>query len=636
MSCSGVGASVTVPAISTSFLFPSSPPQSPATPQPLLSPDHAAALLDRCSTARSLLQIHAAVVRCGLQQHPIVNFKLQRSYTALGRLDRARSLFGLTPEPNVFFWTAIIHAHAVHGLHGDALLFYSKMVACGVQPNAFTFSAALKACNLAPGMALHSQALRLGLDRDPYVGTTLLDMYARGGDVVSARQLFDAMPSRNLVSFTAMINWYAKAGDLDSARALFDQMGERDAVCWNAMIDGYTQHGRPGESVALFRQLLKSSVKFNEVTLLTVLSACAQLGTLESGKWVHSYIESKGIRPSAQLGTALINMYSKCGSLEDACSVFDKITDKDVVAWNSMIVGYAMHGCSQKALSLFSQMCALGLRPTDITFIGVLNACSHAGLVSEGRDFFHSMREVHGIEPKIEHYGCIVDLLGRAGLVEEAYELVQGMPIEPDTVLWGSLLGACRLHQNMALGEKIANSLVEKGLANSGTYILLSNIYAAAGNWEEVARVRTSMKDRGVQKEPGCTSIEVDNNLHEFLVGDKGHPRSKDIYSMLEELNVLLRAHGYSPQTELVLHDLAEVEKERALGVHSEKLAIAFGLISTQPGTTIKIVKNLRVCTDCHTVIKLISRITGRKIVMRDRNRFHHFVDGSCSCGDYW
>lgn len=444
------------------------------------------------------------------------------------------------------------------------------------------------------------------------------------------------MPERSLVASTSMITCYAKYGHIELARRLFDEMEMKDVVCWNAMNDGCTQNSRANESLDLFRDMLLTKTRPDEVTVISVLSACGQLGALESGKWLHSYIESNAIRFNVQVGTALIDMYCKCGSLDDAFSVFDKIVNKDVVAWNSIVVGCSMHGHSHKAFELFSQMCNLGLRPTDITLIGVLRACGHAGLLAEGRRFFQSMEDEYGIEPKIEHYGCMVDLLGRAGFLEEAYELVRTMPIEPDPVVWGSLLGACRLHSNMTLGENIVEFLVEKGLANSGTYVLLSNIYAAARKWDEVARMRTLMKDTGVRKEPGCSSIEIDSRTHEFLSGDMKHPRSKEIYLMLEELIELLKAYGYVPQTDIVLHDIEETQKERALGIHSEKLAIAFGLISTKPGTTIRVVKNLRVCSDCHTVTKLISKITGRKIVVRDRNRFHHFEDGLCSCRDYW
>lgn len=506
----------------------------------------------------------------------------------------------------------------------------------GVEPNCFTFSAVLKICPIDPGKSLHSQAIKFGFDSDLYVRTALVDVYARAGNVMSAQQLFDTVPEKSLVSLTAMMTCYAKHGELDKARLLFDDLEDRDVVCWNVMIDGYTQHRMPNEAVLLFRKMLAAKVKPNEVTVVAILSACGQLGVLESGRWIHTLIKNNGIRVNVRVGTALVDMYCKCGSLEDASFVFQRINERDVVAWNSMIVGYAMHGFSLDALHLFNEMRGVGHQPTDITFIGVLNACVHAGLVSEGRSFFRLMEDEYGIKPKIEHYGCMINLLSRAGYLEEAYELVKNMKIKPDPVLWGTLLGACRIHGNIALGEEIAKFLVGHRLANSGTYVLLSNIYAAAGNWDGVARVRSLMKDSGIQKEPGCSSIEVGNNVHEFLAGDRGHPRSQEIYEMLEEINRWLKTHGYAPQTDIVLHDLEERQREQSLQVHSEKLAMAFGLISTRPGTTLKIVKNLRVCSDCHAVSKLISKITGRKIVMRDRNRFHHFVDGTCSCGDYW
>lgn len=511
------------------------------------------------------------------------------------------------------------------------------MLIDNIEPNAFTFSSALKSCPLKPGQALHSQTVKFSLDKDLYVSTSLVDLYARGGDVLSAEKQFAAMPQRSLVSLTTMLTCYAKQGEVAAARVLFDDMEEKDVVCWNVMIDGYAQHGLANEALVLFRRMLAEKVEPNEVTAVAVLSACGQIGALESGRWIHSYIENRrNIKVNAQVGTALINMYSKCGSLKDARLVFDRVNDKDVVVWNSMIVGYAMHGFGKDALQLFNEMCRIRLKPSDITFIGLLSACAHAGLVNEGRRFFNTMKDEYAIEPKVEHYGCMVNLLSHAGQVEEAYKLVMDMKIEPDSVLWGTLLGACRLHGNIALGEKIAEYLICQNLANSGTYVLLSNIYAAIGNWDGVARVRTLMKEKGVQKEPGCSSIELSNKVHEFLAGDLRHPKSKEIYMMLEEINGWLKAEGYIPQTQIVLHAIGEKQKQNSLEVHSEKLAVAFGLISTQPGTSIKIVKNLRVCPDCHAVFKLISKFTGRKIMMRDRNRFHHFVNGTCSCGDYW
>lgn len=386
--------------------------------------------------------------------------------------------------------------------------------------------------------------VKLGFGSDVYVTTGLVDVYARGGDIRSARKVFDNMPEKSLVSLTAMITCYAKHGELQLARALFDGMEERDAICWNVMIDGYAQHGMPTEALVLFQKILTAKVRPNEATFLAALSACGQIGALESGRWLHAHIENQGIQVNARLGTALIDMYSKCGSLEDAKLVFDRITDRDVVAWNSMIVGYAMHGFVNYAMNLFDEMQRMGLQPTDITFIGVLSACAHSGLVNEGRRLFNAMKDVYGIEPKIEHYGCMVNLLGRAGHLQEAYELVKNMKMDTDPVLWGALLGGCRLHGNIALGKEIAEFVSSHNLVNSGTYVLLSNLYAAEGNWDGVAWVRGLMKESGVQKESGCSSIEVNNKVHEFLAGDLRHPKSKEIYKMLEEINGWLKVHG--------------------------------------------------------------------------------------------
>jgi pentatricopeptide repeat protein len=619
--------------------------QSPAGGQhATLTADRAAALLAGCSSARRASELHAAAVRAGVDGDKAVDFRLQRAYAASGRLDLTLALLRRAPDPTAVFYTSAIHAHSSRGLHLAALALLSDMLSRGLLPTAHTLSASLPACDgLAVGRALHGYAVKLALSGDSYVATALLGMYARAGGAAAARALFDEMqPDPHVVSVTAMLTCYAKMGALDDARSLFDGLPRKDFICWNAMMDGYTQHGRPDEALRLFRRMLRSEAEPDEVSVVLALSAVAQLGTTESGRWLHSFVKnSPRVRLNARVGTALIDMYYKCGSLEDAVAVFDGLSDgKDIVAWNAMINGYAMHGRSRKAIEMFTRLRAQGLRPTDITFIGVLNACSHSGLVDEGREFFESMEQEYGIEPKVEHYGCMVDLLGRAGLVEEAFDLVQSMSmkkVRPDGVTWVSLLAACRLHKNMALGQRIADYLVANGLANSGMYVLLSNIYAAVGNWREVGRVRSMMKASGIQKEPGCSAIEVGRRVSEFVAGDTSHPRTDEIYAKLEEvMGVVVREHGHVPQTELVLHDLDEAGKGKALAVHSEKLAVAFGLISTPPGETIKIVKNLRACADCHAVMKLVSKITGRKIVFRDRNRFHHFADGACSCGDYW
>lgn len=509
-----------------------------------------------------------------------------------------------------------------------------------IQPNAFTFSSLLNGSTIQPIKSIHCHVIKFGLCSDTYVATGLVDGYAREGDFISAEKLFDKMPEKSLISFTTMLTCYAKHGKLREARLLFDGMeGNRDVVVWNVMIDGYAQNGFPNECLLLFRRMLVEKVKPNVITLLPVLSSCGQVGALESGRWVHSYIKNGKdgvVGVEVRVGTALVDMYCKCGSLEDARKVFDKIDGKDVVAWNSMIMGYAVNGLSEEALKLFHEMHGEGVRPSYVTFIALLTACGHSGLVTKGWEMFNLMKNEYKMEPRVEHFGCMVNLLGRAGRLQEAYDLVRSMNIDPDPVIWGTLLWACRLHNNISLGEEIAEFLLSNDLASSGTYVLLSNIYAAAGNWDGAAKVRSLMKDSGVEKEPGCSIIEVNNRVHEFIAGDLKHPKSKDIYLMLEEMNSWLKGKGYTPKTDVVLHDIGEEQKELSLEVHSEKLALAFGLISTRPGTTVKIVKNLRVCLDCHAVMKMISKITGRRIVMRDRNRFHHFDNGSCSCGDFW
>ncbi|CAM9001781.1 unnamed protein product [Rhodiola kirilowii] len=623
----------------TNYNFISPPPPSAANNRHLHpSPTHLATLLDQSNSIRQTLQLHAHLLRHNhFQNNPILTLKLQRSYSSLNHLSHALTLFNHIDDPNVFLWTSILDSHSERGLRSEAIELYVRMLMQGLEPNAFTFSSLLKCCSLGLAGLVHCQTFKFGLGADLYVMTGLLVVYAKSGDVESARKVFDKMPERSLVSVTAMLTCYSKNGSVDEAKLMFDQLGDcKDVVCWNVMVDGFAQHGRSYDALELFQVMLEKGIRANEVTVVSVLNACAQVGALETGRWIHSYIESNNICFNVHVGTALVDMYCKCGSLEDARTVFDKIIKKDIVAWNSMLTGYAMHGYSKEAFNLFNKMRRMRIRPSDITFIGILSACAHAGLVEQGWKYFNSMKAEYAIEPKIQHYGCMVNLLGRAGQLEKGFDLVRNMKLEPDLVIWGTLLGACSLHKNVALGEKIAQLLVGQNLAHSGTYILLSNLYAAAGNWDGVARMRTFMKNSGIQKEPGCSSIEVNNRVNEFLAGDVRHPRAKDIYIMLEKISNWLKSNGHMPLTESVLHQTDDSQKERSLEVHSEKLALAFGLISTQPGTPIRIVKNLRVCSDCHEVMKLASKMSERKIVMRDRNRFHQFHNGACSCGDYW
>ncbi|KAF5174991.1 Pentatricopeptide repeat-containing protein [Thalictrum thalictroides] len=555
-------------------------------------------------------------------------------------MDYAYMVFEQIENPNVYLYTALIDGLILSSLCYDGVRVYARMVNGFIKPDPFVIALVLKACGLElalrEGKQVHSQILKLKLGNNRSIRMKLMELYGKCGEFEDARRVFDEMPKGDVAASTVMICCFHYHGWVKDAYAVFEQTPFKDMVCWTAMIDGLVRNGEMNKALGLFREMQRKGVRPNEVTVVCVLSACSQLGALELGRWVHSYLSKNKLKLNHFLGNALISMYSKCGSLEEAERVFHKMKDRDVVTYNSMLVGLAMHGKSTEAVCMFEDMVKRGMRPSNISFVAVLNACSHGGLVDMGFKIFQSMTEFYGIEPQIEHYGCLVDLLGRVGRLEEAYNFIERMRIKPDHIIWGSLLSACKIHGNLELGEKVAKALIDVGVADSGTYVLLSNIYAFWGKWEDAVSMREEMKKRGVLKEPGCSSIELKNDVHEFLAGDVRHPEREEIYSELQELNLLSRSEGYSPNTEVVLHDIEEAEKETAVAVHSERLAISYGLISTEPGTTIRVVKNLRICNDCHSMIKLIAKIKQRTIIVRDRNRFHHFENGSCSCGDYW
>lgn len=433
-----------------------------------------------------------------------------------------------------------------------------------------------------------------------------------------------------------MVGALAGSGEVDLARELFDGMPQRDPIAWNTMIAGYSQVGRSKEALELFSLMQVEGVTVSEATMVSVLTACAHLGALAQGKWAHGYIQKNKIRITVTLGTALIDMYSKCGDMMKAMVVFWSMREKNVYAWSSALSGLAMNGAGKECLELFELMKQQHVQPNGVTFISVLRGCSVAGLVDKGHEHFDSMRNEYGIEPWYEHYGCIVDLYGRSGRLDDAVNFINAMPIEPHVGAWGALLNACRIYKNIELGELATQKILELESKNDGAYVLLSNIYADSRNWKGVSSVRESMKAKGVSKEPGCSVIEVAGKVHEFFVGDRSHPRYKEIEVMLGEMSKRLRLAGFEARTNEVFFDIEEEEKEDALCWHSEKLAIAFGLIVLGEGVTIRIVKNLRVCLDCHDATKFISKVFEREIVVRDRNRFHHFKDGACSCMDYW
>ncbi|XP_057838735.2 pentatricopeptide repeat-containing protein At3g12770 [Cryptomeria japonica] len=680
-----------------------------------VQPDHFtfSSVLPACAKTGALEQgidIHQSVTESGFLSDVVVASSLVDMYAKCGRMDKARQLFDKMSRPDVVSWNAMIAGYALNGFVKKALDIFKRMQLAGVKPNSTTFASILPACAkvgaLEQGMDIHQSIIESRLQSDVVVMSALVDMYAKCGRIEEARALFDKMSLRDAVSWNAMIvgyarnrilekalktfkqmqlagvkpisttfssvlpvcakmgaleqgmdihqsiikigllsdipvanaliDMYAKCGSINKASDLFDKMFQRDVVSWNAMTAGYSQNGLVEKALETFKQMQLSCAIPDSTTFASILPACAKMGALEQGIDIHHTIIGSGLLSDVVVVSALVDMYAKCGSIQKARELFDKMPQRDVVSWNSMIAGYAQNGLCKDALKLFELMEHSGTYPNHVSFACVLFACSHAGLVNEGCKYFNGMSDTYCIMPTFDHYLCMVDLLGRAGYLEETLNFIFKMPIKPIMVLWMCLLGACSSHENMSVGVYTATLLFDLDPKNVATYVHLSNIYAKAGRWSEAQMVRRLMKDAGINKIPGCSWIEVDKMVYAFCVGDRSHPQTQEIYAKLDTLYCEMKASGYLPDSGQIPINVEEEEKELFLCHHSEKLAIAFGLLNTAPGTTIRVVKNLRVCVDCHTVTKFISKIVGRQIVVRDANRFHHFKQGQCSCRDYW
>ncbi|KAK4487678.1 hypothetical protein RD792_005659 [Penstemon davidsonii] len=586
--------------------------------------------------------IHGMVVKTGFSSDLFVGNCLIHLYAQCGCLDVASRIFFSMPDKDVVSWNSMINGLAQSDCVDQAVEFFNRMQGEGVKPNDVTMMGVLSACgkkaDLELGRWVHSYINENGFDSCLILNNAILDMYNKCGSTKDARNLFDKMVEKDVISWTTMLAGYAKLGDFNAARYLFESVPGKDIATWNALISAYEQSNNPKEAIAIFNELqLSKAAKPDEVTLVSTLSACSQLGAMDLGGWIHVYIKKEGVKLNCHLITALIDMYSKCGDLQKALEVFDSVDKRDVYVWSSMIAGLAMHGRGRDAVELFLKMQEAKVKPSSVTFTNLLSACSHSGLVEEGREFFLQMERVYKILPCMEHYACIVDILGRAGLLEDAMEVINSMPITPNASVWGAMLGACKLHNEVYLAEQACNQILELEPRNHGAYVLLSNIYANVGKWDKVSELRKVMRDVGLKKEPGCSSIEVNGVVHEFLVGDSTHPISKEIYLKLEEIADRLKATGYVSNKSQLLHLVEEEDiQEKALYLHSERLAIAYGLIALGPSQPIRVVKNLRVCEDCHSVVKLISKIYDREILLRDRYRFHRFRGGCCSCMGYW
>ncbi|KAL4191154.1 hypothetical protein AMTRI_Chr07g79280 [Amborella trichopoda] len=555
-------------------------------------------------------------------------------YSQEGRIAEARDLFDEMPYRNVISWTTMISGYAQNGMVDIARKLFEVMP----WRNEVTWTAMLTGYTQCGRTEEAVELLRRMPERSLIACNAMLVGYAQNGKLLDAQRLFSGMRVKDDASWAAMIDGYAKWGLVREAMNAFEEAPEKTPTLWGAMIKGNGRNGLELEALNLFMQMQKYGIMPTHSTVITALTVCASLALLDKGKQIHSYVMKLGFHLDVFVASCLITMYFKCGNLCNAHDIFMRSHERDVVMWNAMITGYAQHGLGHEALKFFYSLCETqkDIAPDAVTFVGVLTACSYTGRVAEGWRVLESMSRDFSIEPKTEHYACMVDLLGRAGYLNEAMDLIRSMPCEPDAVVWGALLGGCRTHANMDLAEVAAKKLLMLEPTNSGPYVLLSNLYASGERWGEVEELRKTMRERNVRKAVGCSWIEVEKRVHVFMGGDVKHTEHDMIMGVLERLSGALREAGYKADGRYVLHDVDDEEKEQSLGMHSEKMAVAFGIARVPSGVPIRVMKNLRVCGDCHDAIKLISRISERKIILRDANRFHHFKNGSCSCGDYW
>ncbi|XP_076952917.1 pentatricopeptide repeat-containing protein At3g16610-like [Bidens hawaiensis] len=581
-----------------------------------LSPNSStvAAVLPAIGEAGELMvgkAVHGFCLRRRYDGDVVVGTGLLDMYAKCGCLDYTRRVFDLISVKNEVTWSAMIAASVACDSTIEALELFDRAVksGAGISISPVMLATVLRVCanltDINKGRLIHGYSLKLGFVSYLIVSNTLVSLYS-------------------------------KCGIINDAMMFFNEMGLKDTVSFNTIISGCVQNGDVGVAFNMFKKMKLFGINPDIETMIGFFPACSHLAALEHGACGHSYSIVQGFTECTKVCNAIIDMYTKCGKLDAARLVFDQMPKRDLISWNALILGYGIHGFGPEAVSLFEHMQTLGFDPDDVTFICLLSACSHSKLVSEGKHCFAAMIDKFRIAPRKEHYLCMVDLLGRAGLLTEAHRFIQSMPFKPDVGIWSTLLGACRIHKNVGLVEEISRNVEILGPESSGNFVLLSNVYSTAKRWDDAARARVLQREKGFKKSPGCSWVEINGTVHAFVSGDKSHPQWLLINRRLDELLAVMKTMGYDGDYSFVLQDVEEEEKEHILLYHSEKLAVALADVSLVPGKPILVTKNLRVCVDCHTALKYMSRITNRVITVRDTIRFHHFKDGTCNCGDFW
>ncbi|XP_010909968.1 pentatricopeptide repeat-containing protein At2g41080 [Elaeis guineensis] len=585
-------------------------------------------------------QLHALIITSGASNDRFTANHLLHMYSKLGQLQTALVLFGAMPRRNVmsynillggliqngdpraardFFdgmpernlasWNAMVTGLTHFGLDEQGLELFAEMRRQGLRPDEFSLGSILRCCagirDASSGRQIHACVIYSGFDCDMCVGSSLAHMYMRNRCLEEGERVLKGLPALNIVS------------------------------C-NTIIAGRVQNGDPEGALDYFSLMKAAGLVPDQVSFVSVISSCSDLAALGQGQQIHSQAIKAGVDQVVAVRSSLVSMYSKCGCLDDSANAFYESNGSDLVLWSSVIAAYGFHGHGQKAIELFEEMLGERTEPNEITFLSLLYACSHSGLKDKGVEYFELMMHKYRLKPTLKHYTCIVDLLGRSGCLDEAEALIKSMPVSADGVIWKTLLSACKTHRRAEMAERVAEHVLRLDPQDSASYVLLSNIRATSKRWHEVSDIRRAMRERRVRKEPGICWVELKGEVHQFFTGDRLHPMQGEIEVCLNLLIGKMRQYGYVPDTSTVLHDMDDEEKECCLAHHSEKLAIAFAILSMPEGVPIRVMKNLRVCDDCHVAIKFISKIADREIVVRDVSRFHHFRDGECSCGDYW
>ncbi|XP_008456092.1 pentatricopeptide repeat-containing protein At3g24000, mitochondrial isoform X2 [Cucumis melo] len=555
--------------------------------------------------------LHGFVVVLGLQDELIIGNTLITFYGKCQKMSEAKKLFQRMPKLDKVTWNALIGGFANNAELNEAVAAFKLMReggTCGV--DYITIVNILGSCLtredlIKYGIPIHAHTVVTGFDLDQHVQSSLITMYA-------------------------------KCGDLQSSSYIFDQLVFKTSSVWNAIIAANARYGFGEEALKLVVRMRSAGIEFDQFNFSTSLSVAADLAMLEEGQQLHGSTIKLGFELDHFITNAAMDMYGKCGELDDALRILPQPTDRSRLSWNTMISIFARHGHFRKAKETFHEMLKLGVKPNHVSFVCLLSACNHGGLVEEGLAYYASMTSEYGIQPGIEHCVCMIDLLGRSGRLVEAEAFITDMPIPPNDLVWRSLLASCRIYRNLDLGRKAAKHLLELDPSDDSAYVLYSNVFATIGRWADVEDVRGQMGAHRIQKKPAHSWVKWKGNISIFGMGDQTHPQMEQINGKLLGLMKIVGEAGYVPDTSYSLQDTDEEQKEHNMWSHSERIALAFGLINIPEGTTVRIFKNLRVCGDCHSFFKFVSGVLGRKIVLRDPYRFHHFTNGDCSCSDYW